>query len=117
MITLTPQAAEQIDKVAQHSNSEGMHLRVTARPGDAGAVIYGMGFDSRREGDLLVRSEGVSIVVMPEHVPLLDKAVLDFATLNTGHGRFVFLNPNDYGCFNSLGSCGACHVSCRPSRD
>lgn len=112
---LTPQAAEQVRHAADHSNCEGMFLRVTGRPGDAGAVIYGMGFDALRQDDLRIESEGIAIVIAPEQAPLLDGATLDFTTLNTGHSRFVFVNPNDLGCATALGGCGECDVQCRPA--
>jgi len=92
-----------------------MFLRVTGRPGDAGAVIYGMGFDECRQNDLLVESQGIRILIASEQAPLLDGATLDFARLNTGHTRFVFHNPNDIGCLAALGGCGECEVSCRPA--
>jgi iron-sulfur cluster assembly protein len=114
IFTLTAEAAEQVRAAAHHANCEGMFLRVTGRPGDAGAVLYGMGFDEAREDDVLLESEGVSIVMTPAHGPLLDGATLDFVKLNTGHGRFVFVNPNDFGCSHNLGSCGHCNVTCRP---
>lgn len=112
---LTPQAADQIRASAHHSNCEGMFLRVTGRPGDAGSVIYGMGFDERRHNDLLLESEEIYILIAPDQAPLLHGATLDFTTLNTGHGRFVFVNPNDLGCATALGGCGECLVPCRPA--
>jgi iron-sulfur cluster assembly protein len=112
--TLTPEAARQIHAAAHDSNSEGMFLRITARPGDAGAVAYGMGFDEMREDDMVMESESVSIIISPDHAHLLDGAILDYANLNTGHARFVFVNPNDFGCAHRLGSCGHCDVTCRP---
>lgn len=115
IFTLTPEAAEQVRVAAHHANCEGMFLRVTGRPGDAGSVIYGMGFDEARQDDLHMESEGIRIVMTAAHAPLLDGATLDFVSLNTGHGRFVFVNPNDFGCSHNLGSCGHCNVTCRPA--
>lgn len=91
-----------------------MFLRVTGRPGDAGAIVYGMGFDERRQRDLVIEAEGISIIMAPEQAPLLHEATLDFTKLNTGHARFVFVNPNDLGCATALGGCGECSVPCRP---
>lgn len=111
--TLTPQAAERIRSAAYDSNSEGMFLRITGRRGDAGSVIYGMGFDELREKDLLLESQGISIVITDSQALLLDGASLDFAKLNTGDSRFVFVNPNDFGCACNLGPCGHCDTRCR----
>jgi hypothetical protein len=46
MITVTPQAAEQILKSAS-----GACLRLAARLDDKGVIEYGMGFDEKAEGE------------------------------------------------------------------
>jgi iron-sulfur cluster assembly protein len=112
--TLTAEAAKQVLAAALNSNAENMFLRVTGRPDVTGAVLHGMGFDELRAGDLQIESEGVRIVITSEQAPLLEGCVLDFVRLNTGQSLFVFVNPNDQGCTNSLGSCGFCDVKCRP---
>lgn len=112
--TLTAAAAEQVNTAAYNCNAEHKFLRITGRPDVTGAVVHGMGFDSLRDGDIQFESEGIRIVVTPDHVALLDGCVLDFVRLNTGQSLFVFVNPNDNGCVNSLGTCGFCDVKCRP---
>jgi iron-sulfur cluster assembly protein len=115
IITLTPAAAAQIKDSATHANCDGMFLRVTGRPGDAESVIYGMGFDHLRDDDIKMESEGVTIIMTPPQIQFLVGATLDYVKLSTGHGRFVFVNPNDHGCLQNLGACGHCDVSCRPA--
>ncbi|OHC69403.1 MAG: hypothetical protein A2045_11260 [Rhodocyclales bacterium GWA2_65_20] len=113
MIKLTPQAAAEIRRAAARSNAEGMYLRVTAHRANGTAVVHGMGFDERRDNDSIVDSEGIRIVVNSWHRPLLQGAVLDFVTLNSGDCRFVYANPNDAGCTSFLGVCGGCEEKCR----
>ncbi|HEX8961902.1 MAG TPA: hypothetical protein VF801_02775 [Rhodocyclaceae bacterium] len=116
MIRFTPQAADEIRRVAQRTDSEGMFLRIAASAGDGGALVHAMGFDERREGDLMFSWADIAYVVSQQHRPLLEGTLLDFVTLNTGSGRFVFDNPNDLGCAAALGPCGACNERCRSPR-
>lgn len=90
MITVTPQAAEQILKSAA-----GASLRLAARLDDKGVIEYGMGFDEQAEGDALSVSNGVTLLVAPGSVELLTGATLDYVELNPGEWRFIFINPND----------------------
>jgi iron-sulfur cluster assembly protein len=112
---LTPQAAMHILATAHSANAEGMFLRVTGRLDETGAVLHGMGFDELRSDDLQIETQGVRIVMTRAQEKLLDGVILDYVKLGTGHTRFVFVNPNDDGCVNSLGSCGYCNVQCRPA--
>lgn len=96
MITITPQAAEQIQKSArEQADLTEVHLRLAARLGDKGAIEYGMGFDDKAEGDLLVAAGGINLLVSPGSVELLTGATLDYVEINPGEPRFIFINPND----------------------
>jgi len=95
MITVTPQAAEQIAKSAQQAGAGGVCLRLAARLDDKGVLEYGMGFDDKAEGDLLVAAAGVTLLVSPGSVELLTGATLDYVELNPGEWRFIFINPSD----------------------
>lgn len=119
MITVTAKAAEQIHQAATQSEAEGMFLRIAARRGIDGTIQYGMGFDEQSEGDMMVNSEGVTVIVSPEYMDLLNGAVLDFVELDPGDFRFIFINPNDDGgssCSTSSGGggggCGGCGGGC-----
>jgi len=90
MITVTPQAAEQILKSAG-----GAGLRLAARLDDKGVVEYGMGFDERAEGDTQAVSNGVTVLVAAGSVELLTGATLDYVQINPGEWRYIFVNPND----------------------
>ncbi len=96
MITVTPQAAEQILRsAAQHPDLEGACLRLAARLDERGAIEYGLGFDARGEGDVEFESNRVKLVVSAGCVELLTGATLDYVELNAGEPRFIFINPND----------------------
>ena len=83
MITVTPQAAEQIARSAQQTGAGGACLRLAAR------------LDDKAEGDLLVAAGGVTLLVSPGSVELLTGATLDYVEINPGEPRFIFINPND----------------------
>lgn len=95
MITITPQAAEQIRSSAQQPGAGEIYLRLAARLDGSGTIEYGMGFDEMAEGDVLVASEGISVLVSPGCTELLTGATLDYVEINPGELRFIFLNPND----------------------
>ncbi|MEX2241494.1 MAG: iron-sulfur cluster assembly accessory protein [Burkholderiales bacterium] len=95
MISVTPQAAEQIAKSAAQAGGGSPSLRLAARLDDKGVIEYGMGFDDAAEGDARVACNGVTILVAPGSVELLTGATLDYVEINPGEWRFIFLNPND----------------------
>jgi iron-sulfur cluster assembly protein len=96
MITVTPQAAEQIAKSAQQTGADGACLRIAARLDGKGVIEYGMGFDDKAEGDVVVAAAGgVTLLVSPGSVELLAGATLDYVEINPGEPRFIFINPND----------------------
>lgn len=95
MITVTPQAAEQIAKSAQQAGPGELRLRIAARLDDKGMLEYGMGFDDKRDGDAEVAGGGITLLISPGSVELLSGATLDYVEINPGEWRFIFANPND----------------------
>jgi iron-sulfur cluster assembly protein len=112
MITVTPAAAQQIRIAATQADADEMGLRVAARRDASGALHYAMGFDEARDGDVVVPSEGVALVVADEHRALLDGMTLDYVEYEAGDFRFIFINPNDgatdasSGAPPAAGGCG-----------
>jgi len=92
---VTEAAVAQILRAAQQGGADGLALRLAARRLPDGSIDYLMGFDQASESDLRVSLPGVEIIVAPEYVPLLSGAKMDFAEMNPGEERFIFLNPND----------------------
>ena len=96
MITVTPQAAQQILKSAQQQpDLKEVRLRLAARLDDKGTIEYGLGFDEKGEGDVEFESNQVKVLVAAGCVELLTGATLDYVELNAGEPRFIFINPND----------------------
>lgn len=96
MITVTPDAAEQIKISAKQSKMEGAPLRIAAQRTDDGSLHYALGFaDEEHDEDLSFKSEGIEIVVSPISLELLNNMVIDFVELDSGEKNFIFKNPND----------------------
>ena len=95
MITVTPQAAEQIAKSAPQAAPGEVCLRLAARLDSKGVIEYGIGFDDKADGDLAFAVGGISLLVSPGSVELLTGATLDYVEINPGEPRFIFINPND----------------------
>ena len=95
MFKVTAAAADQVREAAKQGGTEGMSLRLAASQKADGSIDYIMGFDEAKEDDIRFKSEGVDLVMAPEHVPLLDQATMDFVELEPGDRQFVFLNPKD----------------------
>ncbi|MGZ9087259.1 MAG: HesB/IscA family protein [Rhodoplanes sp.] len=95
MITITPEAAEQILKSAQEAGLDVACLRLAARLGDQGAIEYGMGFDDKAEDDLQVVARDIRVLISPGSIELLTGATIDYVEINPGELHFIFINPND----------------------
>ena len=96
MISLTPEAAQQIRESAKQGNMQGMPLRVAVTRLENGSFHYALGFDdTNREGDNRFQSEGIDIVVAPSSMELLDGTVIDYVELEPGRKEIIFINPND----------------------
>jgi iron-sulfur cluster assembly protein len=112
MFTVTPNAAEQIQRAAQ-SQADGDELpclRVAAKIEDE-EIVYGMGFDEEREHDIVIETSGVTILIAPRSQELLMDTTLDFVELKPGEFQFIFLNPNEApssGCASRSNGCGSC---------
>jgi iron-sulfur cluster assembly protein len=112
MFTVTPPAAAQILRAAEQQ-TDNSALRVAAKRDESGEIVYGMGFDEERENDLVIQSEGLTILIGPHSRELLEGATLDFVELHPGEFQFIFLNPNDAaalapGCATRNSGCGGC---------
>ena len=94
MITITPEAARQIQHSVAQSDAAGMALRIAARFNPDGQVQYAMGFDDAGEDDVQVNCGGVRIVIARQNEALLSGVTLDYTEVAPGQSLFVFLNPN-----------------------
>jgi iron-sulfur cluster assembly protein len=113
MITVTVSAAKQIRIAAGQAEAEDLGLRIAARRDERGSLHYAMGFDEARGDDLVLASEGIALVVSPEHRELLDGMTLDYVELDAGDFRFIFINPNDApAAAPAPGACGGGSCGC-----
>ncbi|MCU7930622.1 MAG: iron-sulfur cluster assembly accessory protein [Candidatus Thiodiazotropha sp. (ex Codakia rugifera)] len=95
MFKITPRAAQQILQAAKMGGTEGMALRFAAQMKGDGSYDYLMGFDDAKDDDIQFDSEGISVIMEPEHFSLLDETTMDFAELDDGESQFIFINPKD----------------------
>jgi iron-sulfur cluster assembly protein len=95
MFKVTAAAAEQVQQAARQGGTEGLPLRLAAQKNPDGSIDYRMGFDDGTEDDIRFHTEGVEVVMAPEHVPLLDEATMDYVEIEPGKFHFIFLNPKD----------------------
>ena len=95
MFKMTEAAANQVRIAAKQGGTEGMALRLAAHQNDDGTIEYLMGFDEASDDDICSVSEGIEILMVPESVPLLDEAVMDYVELNPEEFRFIFSNTKD----------------------
>ena len=111
MFTLTPLAAEQIARAAASEPDDLPMLRVAAKiDEDDGELVDGMGFDDEREDDLVIDGPGVTILISPRSLPLLENTTLDFAEVQPGEFQFIFRG----GCTAAPAAkgCGSCDGGC-----
>lgn len=113
MFTLTREAAARIREAAARSGAAEAALRVAARREADGSIVYGLGFDELREGDLPLEVEGIQLLIAPPSQALLQAMRLDFVETQPGESGFVFIAgedeteaPTRKGC--GSGGCGSC---------
>jgi iron-sulfur cluster assembly protein len=96
MITVTPNAAEQIRHSAQQSGINDAVLRVAVKQLQDNSLHYAMGFDDAiSDTDLRFETEGIQMVVAESSRNLAEGMTIDYVELDDGEKNFIFLNPND----------------------
>lgn len=104
-ITLSPAAAEEINKILVTKNiPEGYGLRVGVRGGGCSGMSYILGFDKKREHDVEFEVEGIVVYMDQRHGLYLMGTVIDYHDGLNARG-FTFENPNaatTCGCGSSF---------------
>lgn len=95
MLKLTEAAIEQINTAASQGGTEGLALRLAAQRRPDGSINYLFGFDEPKDEDFRIECGGVTVVIEPEYLNMLDGAVMDYVEMEPNDYRFIFLNPND----------------------
>ncbi len=99
MITISKNAASQIEYSASESGISKAVMRVAIRKLDDGSFHYALGFDDAfSHQDIQFKSEGIDLVVSPESLGLGRELTIDFVELDTGEKNFIFINPTDPNC-------------------
>ena len=116
-LEVSPHAVEQIKGLLK-GQKPGMAVRVFVQMGGGGGgccgggsgPAFGMAFDKPKNGDEVVKLDGVNFVVDPYSVEFLNGAQVDFVNAN-GESGFKIINPNlpmsEGGSGGGCGSCGS----------
>jgi iron-sulfur cluster assembly accessory protein len=93
MITLTPRAAKQIRSMHAELNEPQKRLRVLVESGGCSGFQYGMSFDEPKDGDTVLESEGVPVIIDATSLAYMQGSAIDFDDGLHGKG-FEIKNPN-----------------------
>ena len=104
-IEFTANAANKVKALMQEEGKHDLKLRVYITGGGCSGFQYGFNFDENiNDGDTVVETEGVQLVVDPMSIQYLMGAKVDFVE-NLEGSRFVIDNPNAQttcGCGSSF---------------
>lgn len=92
-ITMTPAAIEWVLRVRTKEGKEGQALRLGVKAGGCSGYSYFMGFTTaRRPNDLVIEYDGITVLVDPRSLEILDGTVVDYQRGLLGTG-IQFQNP------------------------
>jgi len=104
-LSFTSNAAHQVKKLMVDEGRDDLKLRVFITGGGCSGFQYGFSFDENvNDGDLMVETEGVSLVVDPMSIQYLEGSTVDYID-NLEGARFIIENPNaatTCGCGSSF---------------
>lgn len=93
-LTITEAAANKVSGLLAQEQNAQLHLRVFVSGGGCSGFQYGFTFDDQvKENDAVVEQFGVSLLVDPMSLELLDGAEIDYQSSLQGES-FVIRNPN-----------------------
>lgn len=96
MISITPEAADQVRVSAKQGDTKNMPLRIAVTRLDDGSLHYALGFDDNvHEDDKTFKSEGIELIVGSASMDMLSGTVIDYVELDSGQKEIIFINPND----------------------
>ena len=94
MLTMTPTAKAQIQKLLKRADNPDVALRVFVSPGGCSGMSYGMQLDDQeQEGDTVIQEDGVRVVVDEMSAMYLGGSEIDYEDALMG-GGFKVQNPN-----------------------
>jgi iron-sulfur cluster assembly protein len=93
-VTITEKAAEKALAILKEKGSETAALRVFVVGGGCSGYQYGMAIANEREADdLVIEQAGVTVLVDPESLPLMQGAEIDYVD-DVMKSGFTIFNPN-----------------------
>lgn len=96
MITLTDKGAEKVREFLASQSEQAVAtagLRVGVRGGGCSGFQYHLAFDEECDGDEIVESHGIRLLVDPQSAPYVKGAEVDYVESLQGAG-FQVNNPN-----------------------
>lgn len=100
LLSLTDAAVAKVKHFAgTMPDSQGKPLRIFVQGGGCSGFQYGFTFDDRKEGDAVIETGGIEVVVDPQSATYLKDAQVDYVEDFRGAG-FSVTNPN------ATGGCG-----------
>ena len=95
MISLTDKGAAKVREflAAQGSSAETLGLRVAVKGGGCTGFQYQLAFDQAREGDTVIETGDIKLLVDAPSVPFVKGSTIDFVDDLQGAG-FKVNNPN-----------------------
>jgi iron-sulfur cluster assembly protein len=103
MITISPDAVQQLKGFLAEQGTPGAGLRVFVAPGGCSGLQYGMTIEeSAEDGDEVIESDGVRLMVDNFSAMYLEGAEVDYVNSLMG-GGFTVHNPN------AVASCSCGH--------
>jgi iron-sulfur cluster assembly protein len=101
---VTEKAAEKVKAAIAKEGKSDSTLRLYVSGGGCSGFQYGLAFDKKNEGDHVIESNGVKIIVDQESAKYLDGSEIDYVESVMGEG-FKVNNPNateTCGCGHSF---------------
>lgn len=104
-LSFTPAAAKKVGGMIEEEGNSNLKLRVYIQGGGCSGFQYGFSFDEEvNEGDEVVVTDGVTLIVDPMSLQYLEGAEVDYTEGLQG-AQFVVRNPNastTCGCGSSF---------------
>ena len=103
-ISITEKAAEKVKVAMEKQGKADAALRLYVSGGGCSGFQYGLAFDKKNDGDNVIESHGVKVLVDQESAKYLDGSEIDYEESVMGEG-FKVNNPNateTCGCGHSF---------------
>jgi iron-sulfur cluster insertion protein len=104
-LIFTQAAAAKVAALIQEEGNPALNLRIYVQGGGCSGFQYGFSFDENKtEGDVLVETDGVGLLIDPMSMQYLMGAEVDYVEDLKG-AQFVIRNPNattTCGCGSSF---------------